>query len=271
VVSGHDGDNEPARAAQSNSQETIRIAQDGAVAWVWLNRPQRRNAISFSMREQLERAMIRLNADDTVRVLVLTGEGSAFCSGVDLSEQTGQAPQRSALSAKPVAAILEVFEKPILAAINGPAVGGGLELALAADLRIASTTARFALPELKLGSLPGSGGTQRLVRAMSPAVARKAIFTGEPFDAAEALRAGLVSDVLEPDALPAAAQHLAAQVARNAPLSLRAAKLALAATEGTGAGLMLERALWGLLSSSSDRAEGRAAFRERREPRFTGS
>jgi E-phenylitaconyl-CoA hydratase len=255
----------------SDEGEPVRVRCEGAVGWVWLSRPERRNAISTAMREQLREKLAALNENDEVRVVVLTGAGSAFCSGVDLSEPSARPAQVNALQSKPVASLLEPFEKPILAAINGPAVGGGLELALAADLRIASSTATFALPEVKLGSLPGSGGTQRLVRAMSPAVARKAIFTGEPFDAAEALRSGLVSDVVEPDELMACAERLADRIAENAPLSLRAAKIALAATDAAGDGLMLERALWGLLATSLDRAEGRAAFREHRPPRFTGS
>ncbi|HWE34259.1 MAG TPA: enoyl-CoA hydratase/isomerase family protein [Solirubrobacteraceae bacterium] len=255
----------------STVESPLLVRREGAVAWVWLNRADRRNAISAAMRSELSAQLAELNADDSVRVAVLTGTGSAFCAGVDLTEQREAPPHVDALVAEPVALPVEQFEKPILAAINGPAVGGGLELALAADMRVASTAATFALPEVKLGSLPGSGGTQRLIRAMSPAVASKALFTGEPFDATEALRAGLVSDVFEPDELIAATEALAAKIAANAPLSLRAAKLALRTAWTSQEGLALERALWGLLSVSADRAEGRAAFRERRPPRFTGS
>ena len=223
------------------------------------------------MREQLDEHLAMLNDDDAVRVVVLTGAGLAFCAGVDLKERQASPAAAQALESKPVAASLEQFEKPILAAINGPAVGGGLELALAADLRIASSNATFALPEVKLGSLPGSGGTQQLIRAMPPAVARKAIFTGEPFDAETALRYGLVSDVLEPQNLLAGAERIAGQIAANAPLSLRAAKIALATADAPSSGRKLERALWGLLSLTADREEGRAAFRDGRPPRFSGS
>jgi len=249
----------------------LRGERDGGVAWLWLDRPERRNAISLAMRQALVDELRSLGEDDEIRVVVLTGSGSAFCAGVDLKEQRDSAPHVEALRSKPVALPLYQFEKPIVAAINGPAVGGGLELVLAADLRIASTTATFALPEVKIGSLPGSGGTQQLVRAMSPAMARKAIFTGEPFSAAEALQGGLVSDVVAPDQLIDEVSRTATRIAANSPLSLRAAKLALAATQASGSGLALERALWGLLSVSADRAEGRAAFREHRPPRFTGS
>ena len=144
--------------------------------------------------------MTALDEDDSVRVVVLTGNGPAFCAGVDLKESVA-GDGSTAARAEPVAAPLERFRKPLLAAINGPAVGGGFELALAADMRIASTAARFALPEVKLGSLPGSGGTQRLSRAVSPAVANKLVFTGEPIDAEAALACGLVSDLVSPEEL----------------------------------------------------------------------
>lgn len=251
--------------------EPVRVRTESSIGWVVLNRPERRNAISLAMREQLREQFARLNDDDAVQVVVLTGAGSAFCAGVDLKEGDSGPAAAQALRSEPVAAPLQRFEKPMLAAINGPAVGGGLELALAADLRIASSDATFALPEVKLGSLAGSGGTQQLVSAMPAAVARKAIFTGEPLDADTGLRYGLVSDVVAPGDLLGAAERIALQIAANAPLSLRAAKIALASAESPHSGLMLERALWGLLSVTVDRQEGRAAFREGRPPRFTGT
>ena len=234
---------------------------DGAVGRLLLDRPEKRNAVTLEMRAAIAEALAAFDADPEVRVAVLTGAGTAFCAGVDLGEAAGGHP----LTAKPLAAPLEQFGKPLLAAVNGPAYGGGLELALAADLRIASTAATFALPEVTIGSLPGSGGIARLLDAVSPANAARLVLTGEPIDAAAALRIGLVSELAEPDELDAAADRLARRVAANAPLSLRAAKLALRARS-----LELERALWGLLAQSEDRAEGRAAFRERRPPEFRG-
>ena len=254
-------------AAEDAPNATLLASQDSGVAWLRLNRPDQRNAISLSMRSALEETLAALDADDTVRVVVLTGMGSAFCAGVDLKEAGIAA---GPLEAKPVTFALERFGKPIVAAINGPAVGGGFELALACDLRVASTSATFALPEVKLGSLPGSGGTQRLARATSVAVAAKLVFTGEPIDSAEALRCGLVSDVVEPAGLVPLADSIARAIAANAPLSLRAAKIALRAQQGDG-GLAVERALWAFLSKTDDRQEGRAAFREKRPPRFEGS
>ena len=242
------------------------------VAWVRLNRPEKRNAISLQMRHELALAFEQIGRDDAIRVAVVTGNGTAFCAGVDLSEAQAAPSDAGVFATKPVSQALDGCEKPLIAAVNGAAVGGGLELALAADIRIASSSARFGLPEVQLGSLPGSGGTQRLPQVALPAVAAKMLFTGEPIDAEEALRCGLVSDVTTPENLMPLAEEIATRVAANAPLSLRAAKLALRAADGgTETGRALERTLWGLLSATGDRAEGRAAFRERRPPRFTGN
>lgn len=248
------------------------VSREDGVGWIRLNRPERRNAISRELRHALDATLAGFDADDDIRVAVITGAGSAFCAGVDLNEAGPQPARLDALAARRVSAALDSFSKPILAAINGPAIGGGFELALAADLRIASSAATFALTEVKIGSLPGSGGTQRLIAATSAAVANKLIFTGEPIDAETAFRCGLVSDVVAPDGLLTLATRIAGAIAANAPLSLRAAKLALrAARPNENAGLTVERALWGLLAATDDRAEGRAAFRERRPPHFKGS
>jgi enoyl-CoA hydratase/carnithine racemase len=250
--------------------DPIVVSTEGAVGRLVLNVPERRNAMSYSMRDLFAEALTAFDENAEVRVVVLTGAGTAFCAGVDLADAGERPPGEST---KRLTWALEQFSKPVLAAINGPAVGGGLELALASDLRIASSNAWFALPEVKIGSLPGSGGTQRLPRAVSAAVAAKLVLTGERLDAADALRYGLVSDVVEPEALQPLADELASRIAANAPLSLRAAKVALraAAEQPLAEGLKLERALWEMLASTSDREEGRAAFREHRPPRFTGS
>ncbi len=250
----------------------LHVMLEDGVAWVRLDRPEQRNAISRQMRRELAVTFGELEQDPAIRVAVLTGNGPAFCAGVDLKEAPPASGDADGFATKPVASPLESFEKPLIAAVNGPAIGGGLELALAADIRIASSAARFGLPEVQLGSLPGSGGTQRLPRTAFPVVAAKMIFTGEPIGADEALRCGLISDLTSPEDLLPLAEKIARRIAANAPLSLRAAKLALrAAAQGTDSGRALERTLWGLLSETSDRAEGRAAFRERRPPRFTGT
>jgi enoyl-CoA hydratase/carnithine racemase len=167
---------------------------------------------------------------------------------------------------------LDQFGKPVIAAINGLAYGGGLELALACDLRIASDAARFALPEVRIGSLPGSGGTQRLPAVVGATLAAQMILTGEPIDAQRALAAGLVSQLCEPEALLAAALAHARTIARNAPLAVIAAKRALRAAAGMhdAERLDFERKLFNALASTEDRNEGRRAFREKREPVFKG-
>jgi enoyl-CoA hydratase/carnithine racemase len=263
--------------AAADGELTVLTRRDGTVGWLTLNRPEKRNALTLAMRADLDAALAEFAADEAVRVVVLTGAGSAFCAGVDLSgtDLSGAGPSgRPGLTdgSRPVAAGVAAFGKPIVAAVNGPAAGGGLELALACDIRIASREATFALPEVRIGSLPGSGGTQRLMRVIQPAVAARMLLTGEPLAATEALRVGLVSDLVDAD-LTAHAADLAARIAANAPLSLRAMKQCLLAAREAplASGLDLERTLWALLASTDDRQEGRAAFRERRAPRFTGN
>lgn len=250
----------------------LRVERDGALGWIVLDRPERRNAIDRATRTELANATAALEADDEVRVVILTGEGPAFCTGTDLREAPPDDPAPPAADrTPPMSAPLETLTKPIIAAVNGPAAGGGFELVLAADLRIAATTATFALPEVRVGSLPGSGGTQRLFDAVPRALAWRMLLTGEPIDAMEALRVGLVSDVVEPARLRARATELASAIAANAPLSVRAATLAgRQGAAGRAPGLALERALWALLATSEDRAEGRAAFREHRPPTYRG-
>ena len=272
-------------------QPAILTSRDGPIGWITLNRPAKRNALNAEMRAGLTASLAELEADDTVRVVVLTGAGPAFCAGADLTDGPAAVPAVAtamiadgripapraghpmAARARPVAESLASFAKPLIAAVNGPAMGGGLELALACDVRIASSGARFGLPEVRIGSLPGSGGTQRLMRAVQPALAARMLLSGEPLAAEDALRAGLISDLVEPDHLADFAADLARRIAGNAPLSLRAMKQCLVAARETplAAGLELERVLWTLLATTADRQEGRAAFREHRTPRFSGS
>jgi len=258
----------------SNPQDAILFNIHDGVATITLNRPERRNAIDSVTRVLLAEAFDEANTDSRVRVVVLSGTGSTFCAGVDLKEvnaDSGDRPHVLLDDPAPLAAPVAGSIKPVVAAVNGPAVGGGFELALAADVRIAATTASFALPEGRIGSIPGSGGTQRLFQAVPSSIAWKILLTGDPLSAEAAARYGLVSDIYEPEALAQEAATLAGRVARLAPLSLRALKLAgRAALEGTD-GLQLERTLWGFLSTTEDRAEGRAAFREKRDPRYKGT
>jgi enoyl-CoA hydratase/carnithine racemase len=244
---------------------TLDIHADGAVVRLTLNRPEKRNAIDDATRDALFGHLAAWDRDPAIRVVVLTGAGTAFCTGSDLSVVADPNVPRPRLVGP-----FESFSKPLIAAINGPAVGGGLEIALCCDVRIASTTARFGLTEVRIGSLPGSGGTQRLPHAVGPALAAQMILTGELISAERALAAGLVSELVAPEALTDRAMAIAAQIAANAPLSLVAAKKAMRAALETPAGFELERRLFLDLMRTEDRQEGRAAFRERRPPQFKG-
>lgn len=256
----------------------LRLERRGKVLLLRFDRPEKRNAVDLALAAALSEAMEHAMADDEVSVVVITGSGSSFCAGADLANARPFGPAATLDgAAAPITAPLDRFTKPVVAAVNGPAYGGGCELALAADLRVAGASATFCLPEAKIGSMPGSGGVEQLCRAVGSAAAAKMLFTGEPVDAVEAARIGLVSDVFDDDVLVEEACALGGRIAQNAPLSLLAIKHAMRAVTAAGAGggentggMTLERALWGLLSTTADRAEGRAAFKDRRAPRFEG-
>jgi enoyl-CoA hydratase/carnithine racemase len=253
-----------------SEQDPILVERRGTVGWITINRPEHRNAIDQASRRLLKQAFEDLQQTAEIRVIVLTGVGTAFCAGVDLSDTAdGTAPLH--LGTRLVDPV-ERCELPVIAAVNGAAVGGGFELALASDLRVAAGPAFFQLTELRIGSLPGSGGTQRLFAAVPLAVAWRALATGERITSDRALHYGLVSDVFPEDDFENRVVELANKVASAAPLSLRAAKMAAKAAtdERLATGLTLERALWSALSATHDRDEGRAAFREKREPDFRG-
>ncbi|MGA7834582.1 MAG: enoyl-CoA hydratase/isomerase family protein [Acidimicrobiales bacterium] len=244
----------------------------GGVGWVTFNRPEQRNAMNLAMKQLLTTSLAELNADPEVRVIVLTGNGPSFCAGNDLREgSTGLEGHALTSPRERITTALDRVTKPVIAAVNGPAYAGGFELALACDLRVASTSAIFCLSEVRIGSIPGGGGTQRLPHTVSSAVAAKLIFTGQPIDGDEAYRTGLVSDLFSPEEFVVKVSELANTVAANAPLALIAAKRALRGGLENAAGLALERTLWETVAMTQDYREARAAFRERRPPTFTGS
>lgn len=256
---------------------SITTTIQSGIALITLNRPEAMNAIDPASNDQLLKTWDDLGRDDSVRVLVITGAGPrAFCTGADLKKTMPpatsaatqlygdgmQAPNFGSLQSR----------KPVLAAINGYALGGGLELALLADVRLCSDNAQFGLPEVRVGSIPGAGGTQRLIRAVGQSDAMRMLLTGERIDAAEALRIGLVSQVVPQPALLETALGLARAMAVNAPLAMRAVKhLALTGRElPLAAGLALEQQAFGVLRDTEDRLEGRKAFAEKRAPVFRG-
>jgi len=251
---------------------SISVSGNGFVSIITLDRPDARNALSLDMRDALEAALLAFDADTTKRVAVLMGSGDkAFCAGADL---TAAPPAGSGPAAHLDRSLVRDLSltKPVIAAINGMALGGGLELALLCDIRIAAKNATFALPEVKIGSMPGSGGTQRLSRIVGLGRAMHLALTGDRLSADEALQMGLVSQVVEQADLKATALQLAERIAENAPLSVQMTRKAI--REGfempLAQGLALERTLFTIIRDTQDRAEGRQAFREKRKPDFKG-
>jgi len=259
---------------------SVEVTVEQHIATVFLNRPEAMNAVDPEMRTLLHATWERIRTDDEIRVAIISGRGEkAFCTGSDLKKtmpsQDSFAQQTlgaSTPASRPVAAGLLDIDKPFIAAVNGYAMGGGLELALACDIRVCSSNAQFALSEARVGSLPGSGGTQRLPRAIGMSDAMLMMLTGERIDAAEAHRIGLVSKVFAPAELLAQARAIAEKIAANAPLSVRAIKRLV--RQGMEMPLPLaldaERAMFGLLYNSEDRLEGRKAFAEKRKPQYKG-
>lgn len=256
---------------------SVDITVQDRVATVVLNRPEALNAIDHAMRAAVRDAWRRVAADPEVDVAIVTGAGGrAFSAGADLKGDASADRSFASLAFgdginESLTAGIEM-DKPLICAFNGHARGGGLEIGLACDIRIASDNATFALPEVRVGTIPGSGGTQRLPRLVGDSDAMLMLLTGDAIDASEALRIGLVSRVLPPGELSAAAHAIATRIVANAPLAVRAVKRL--ATRFRDApldqALLAERAAWGLLRDTEDRAEGRAAFAQRRPPRFKG-
>ena len=244
------------------------------VALVTLDRPAQMNALSFAMLRQLAAALEALDSEDACRCIVLTGAGErAFAAGADINELAGQTP--ASLAAGDDFAAWERIGRirtPIIAAVRGHALGGGCELAMACDMIVAGDDAQFGQPEIKIGVMPGAGGTQRLTRALGKARAMELILTGRPMMAAEADAMGLVTAVVPAEATLDAALELAARIAAMPPLAVRAAKEAVkhAFELSLTAGLELERRNFFMLFASEDQREGMAAFAEKRPPTWSG-
>ncbi|HEX8674687.1 MAG TPA: enoyl-CoA hydratase-related protein [Longimicrobium sp.] len=255
--------------------ETVRIERDGAVAILTVDRPEKRNALNVAVRRELIAALDELRDDAEVRVLVLTGAGEkAFVAGADIGEFAERTPleQRAVMTGRRVFDEIAAYPKPVIAMINGFALGGGCELALACDLRIAADTAKLGQPEINLGIIPGGGGTQRLPRVVGTGQAMRLVLTGEIVDAAEALRIGLV-DLVRPAAeLRERTLELARGMAAKSPVALQMAKSAVraAAEMPMAAGLAYETELFATCFASDDKREGVAAFLEKRPASFTG-
>lgn len=250
---------------------SVRIERKGATALLTIDREKQLNALNIRTLQQLEMELTGMKQDKSVKVIVITGAGDkAFVAGADIAEMKEmnerQAHEFSGLGHR-VFGLLESCPQPAIAAVNGYALGGGCELALACDLRFASDKARFGQPEITLGIIPGFGGTRRLARQVGRGKAMELILSGEMLDAASALKLGLVERVAPHDQLLKQTMEFAARLAGYSLRALQAAKAAIAA--GADPGLEVERELFAQLFSGADQREGMAAFLERRKPRFT--
>jgi enoyl-CoA hydratase len=254
----------------------LRIAIDGRVATVTIDRPDVLNALNTALLEELLATLSDLGRDAGVGVVVLTGEGDrSFIAGADIKEMAGKTPLEArdySELGQEIAHSLETMRKPTIAAVNGYALGGGCEMALACDVRLASENARFGQPEINLGIMPGWGASQRLARATNIGYAKELILTGRMVDAAEALDRGLVQHVYPPAGLMPAAWEMAAEMASKSPVALYYAKEATnRALHGDfGGNLVHEADLYSLMFSTDDAREGLNAFVEKRQASFVG-
>lgn len=249
--------------------------REDQIGLLTLNRAAKRNALSAELLDELSQAFMRLAGDDDLRALILTGAGNAFCAGTDisgLSNLTEAEAVEVSSRGQHLCDQIESFRVPVIAAVNGIAAGGGCELALACHLRVASSDARFSLPETRLGLIPAYGGTQRLSRDIAVARALEMMLAGGELEATSALKLGFLNRVVKPDELMIEARALASVIAGLAPLAIRACLKAV--TEGLKLpfeeGLALERELFASLFATEDAREGTRAFLEKRVPVFKG-
>ena len=258
------------------SFETLRFETEDHLGILTLNRPERLNALSKQLTLDLAELVGQLESNDDIRVVIVTGEGRAFCAGADIKERAENPDdysiQRSSRLISPTFRRLERLPQITIAAINGPAAGGGLELALACDMRIASTAARVGLPEITLGILPGAGGTQRLPRLVGPARAKQMMLFGTLIDATQALEWGIVNELAEPDELMAKTREWADILLERAPISLSNIKWAVNVSmdSDVDTGISFEQRASTVVAMTDDRIEGYRAFVEKRKPHFTG-
>jgi enoyl-CoA hydratase len=258
------------------SFDNLLIERDDATAIVTINRPKVLNALNTQTLDELRRAILELKYDDSVRVLILTGAGEkSFVAGADINELAVQTPtggREHALAGQHVFDLIENMGKPAIAAINGYALGGGCELAMACTLRLAADTAKLGQPEIGLGLIPGYAGTQRLPRLVGTGKAMEMILTGTPIGADEALRIGLVNRVVAAAVLMTEARTLAAQLAKNAPIAMR--YIINAVNKGVempfAEACQYEATLFGLVASTEDMKEGTEAFLQKRKATFKG-
>jgi enoyl-CoA hydratase len=250
--------------------------KSGGVATLTLNRPEALNAFSNEVVEEILLGLGDARNDETVRIVILTGAGEkAFSSGADIKAMVGMTALKArelSLMGEKLCTALENFEKPVIAAMNGYALGGGLEVAMSCDLRIASENARMGQTEINIGLIPGWGGTQRLTRLVGRTKAKELVFTGKMIDAKTAEQLGIVNMVVPADKFRETVRQFASELAAKAPVALRVAKALInkGADISLDSALALEREGFGVVASSEDLKEGVAAFIEKRKPTFQG-
>lgn len=251
--------------------------QMDGVATITLNRPAVMNSFNFALLHELREKITAIRFDTSVRVVIVTGSGDrAFCSGADLKERATLSPiqvKKYIFTIRNLFTEIEQLNKPVIAAVNGVALGGGTELALASDIRIASESATMGLTETRLAIIPGAGGTQRLPRLVGKGKAKELIFTGKRIPAAEALGIGLVNKVCAPEALMETCCSMAAEICETGPVAIEQAKYAINYGMETdlSTGMAIESNAYWVCIPTEDRLEGLAAFREKRKPVYKGN
>ncbi len=255
--------------------QSVTLVADDGIATLTVNRPDKLNALNAATIADLGSAIDEVRTRDDIRGLIVTGAGRAFIAGADISELAAETPvsaRELALKGQRIFGRFETSPKPVIAAVNGFALGGGCELALACHIRIAGEQAKFGQPEVKLGICPGYGGTQRLARLIGKGRALELLMTGETIDAAEAYRIGLVNRVVAADALIQSATEMLRQILANGPLAVAACieAVGLGLDMPLDGALSMEAAHFGLLAATSDMREGTTAFLEKRPAEFTG-
>jgi len=252
----------------------LKYQKSGAIATLTIDRPKALNALNQATLAEIQSALLDAGSDPAVRGVIVTGAGDkAFVAGADITEIASASPLQAQAFTRHGQAVFDFVEtlgKPVIAAVNGYALGGGCELAMACTLRIAAENASFGQPEVKLGVMPGFGGTQRLPRLVGKGRAMQIILTAQNIDAREAHRIGLVNEVVEPARLMARAEEVLLQIIANAPLAVRLSMAAMnqGLEAGQAQGLALESASFALCASAEDKREGTTAFLERRRPQF---
>jgi len=258
-------------------REHLLYKKTGPTAVIQLHRPDKKNSLNSKLRQEIQELLEELAGDATTRVVIVTGGEEIFCAGADISEiqeaTSAEATYNHAREFQLLFDQIEALPQPVIAAVSGYALGGGCELALACDFRIASESARFGLPEIKIGAFPGGGGTQRLPRLIGPAKAKEIILTGDPIGADEALSLGLVMKVVPKVRLLEEANTFAWRLASLPRLAMEASKMLINKSLETDlqSGLELEARCLGMLALTHDLKEGTLAFLEKRRPNFTGN